>query len=273
MRDFENNPYNYAEEFPTFRISVRTAARLIAGGLDEWNGEEIQDGDRAAFHRPHPIHESVEIGAHEFANAEPVGRMKMASEGIEAAIVGAVNQRHLSPRQVRRNLAGAINPAETYLNVDDVLNWCETVDLSPSETFFEYREHEENIAGSAYQYLEKERFKLENKAAIDDARESTGRLTEEEINHIVIENFRLREGHFGSAHQRHDRGIQKKERDTLLTIIAALAKAAKIDVIKEPGKSALYIEGLTAELGARASKRAIEEHLKKIPNALETRMK
>lgn len=62
------------------------------------------------------------------------------------------------------------------------------------------------------------------------------------------------------------------ERKTLLTIIAALAKAAKINT-NEAGKAALSIEGLTAELGARVSKRAIEEHLKKIPDALETRMK
>ena len=62
------------------------------------------------------------------------------------------------------------------------------------------------------------------------------------------------------------------ERNTLLTIIAALAKQAKID-INEAGKSAQYISGLTDELGANVSKRAIEDHLKKIPGALEVRMK
>ena len=62
------------------------------------------------------------------------------------------------------------------------------------------------------------------------------------------------------------------ERNTLLTIIAALAKAAKIS-LNSPGKAALSIESLTDEIGAHVSKRAIEEHLKKIPNALESRMK
>lgn len=66
--------------------------------------------------------------------------------------------------------------------------------------------------------------------------------------------------------------LTKRERDTLLTIIAALAKEAKINV-NDAGKAALFIEGLTAELGARVSKRAIEDHLKKIRDALETRMK
>lgn len=63
-----------------------------------------------------------------------------------------------------------------------------------------------------------------------------------------------------------------RERDTLLTIIAVLANYGKID-IKEHGKSAGFISGLTDEMGAHVSKRTIEEHLKKIPNALETRMK
>ena len=73
-------------------------------------------------------------------------------------------------------------------------------------------------------------------------------------------------------HEISEKPLLSKERNTLLTIIAALTKAAKIN-IDSPGKAAGFIEGLTAELGARVSKRAIEDHLKKIPDALETRMK
>lgn len=69
-----------------------------------------------------------------------------------------------------------------------------------------------------------------------------------------------------------DKPLSTRERDTLLTIIAALAKLAKIDT-SQPGKAALAIEGMTDELGAHVSKRAIEDHLKKIPDALEIRMK
>lgn len=69
-----------------------------------------------------------------------------------------------------------------------------------------------------------------------------------------------------------ERPLGTRERDTLLTIIAALAKEARLQ-IDQPGKAALFIEGLTNQLGSPVSKRAIEEHLKKIPNALETRMK
>ena len=66
--------------------------------------------------------------------------------------------------------------------------------------------------------------------------------------------------------------LATRERYTLLTIIAALAKEAKINV-NQPGKAAICIEDLTDNLGAHVSKRAIEDHLKKIPEPLETRMK
>ena len=72
-----------------------------------------------------------------------------------------------------------------------------------------------------------------------------------------------------------DKPLGTTERNTLLTIIAVLAKEAKVplDDYSKPGKAAGYIEGLTDEFGAHVSKRAIEEHLKKIPDALATRMK
>lgn len=66
--------------------------------------------------------------------------------------------------------------------------------------------------------------------------------------------------------------LDPRERSTLLIIIAALAKEAKIN-IDSPGKAALSIEGLTDSMGAHTSKRAIEDHLKNIPYALATRMK
>lgn len=67
-----------------------------------------------------------------------------------------------------------------------------------------------------------------------------------------------------------DRPIGTRERDTLLTIIAALAKEAKID-LGTPSKAASLIEGMAAQLGAPVSKRAIEDHLKNIPAAVSAR--
>jgi hypothetical protein len=56
----------------------------------------------------------------------------------------------------------------------------------------------------------------------------------------------------------------------LLVIIAALAKLARIDVAKA-SSAAASIESQTALMGARVAARTIENHLKRIPEALENK--
>jgi hypothetical protein len=68
------------------------------------------------------------------------------------------------------------------------------------------------------------------------------------------------------------RPLKERERATLLTIIAALAESAGIDVSK-PSKAAVAIETLTIAKDARVSARTVEDHLKNIPDALERRGK
>jgi hypothetical protein len=72
--------------------------------------------------------------------------------------------------------------------------------------------------------------------------------------------------------QRAEKPLERRERDTLLVIIAALAELAEIDV-KKPAAAGTAIESQAALLGAEVSSRAIQNHLKRIPDALERRMK
>jgi hypothetical protein len=65
-----------------------------------------------------------------------------------------------------------------------------------------------------------------------------------------------------------DKPLQERERSTLLTMIAALAKRAGVDISK-PSQAAAAIEAMTEVLGARVSARCIEDHLKRIPDAIE----
>ena len=74
--------------------------------------------------------------------------------------------------------------------------------------------------------------------------------------------------HPGGDTQALDKPLGTRERTTLLTIVSVLAKKAKIDVTK-PSSAATQIEGLTVEAGVRVAARTIEEHLKRIPEALE----
>ena len=70
-----------------------------------------------------------------------------------------------------------------------------------------------------------------------------------------------------------DRPLGERERATLLTVIAALAKTAGIDV-SQPSKASGQIEAMTIQaLGIRIPARTVENHLKAIPDALERRGK
>ena len=72
--------------------------------------------------------------------------------------------------------------------------------------------------------------------------------------------------------KQEEKPLATKERNTLLAIIAALCKEAKIDYTK-PSKAAEILLGMADEMGLSISKRGIEEHLKKIPDSLASRMK
>lgn len=69
-----------------------------------------------------------------------------------------------------------------------------------------------------------------------------------------------------------DRPLEIKERRTLLCIIAALCKEAKIPY-ENHAKAAGLIVSTAAKMGVSIGESTIEGHLKKIPDALATRMK
>ena len=66
--------------------------------------------------------------------------------------------------------------------------------------------------------------------------------------------------------------LNGRERETLLIVIAALAKEAKIDITKT-SKTGELIASFTQQLGANIGATTIETHLKKIPQALQSRAK
>lgn len=77
---------------------------------------------------------------------------------------------------------------------------------------------------------------------------------------------------FGKAKPVEEKPLATRERNTLLAIIAALCKEAQIDYTK-PAKAAGQILHTTDSMGLQIGETTIERHLKKIPDALGTRMK
>lgn len=80
-------------------------------------------------------------------------------------------------------------------------------------------------------------------------------------------------GAVGDAAARHtpaseERALQTKERNSLLSIIGLVAELAKLD-LREISKAAQVIESAAELKGLKLSRRAIEEHLKKVHAAME----
>jgi hypothetical protein len=84
---------------------------------------------------------------------------------------------------------------------------------------------------------------------------------------LVVRTNALQELHAGISEMKP---LAKRERDTLLVIIAALARIARIDV-STPSSAASAIESETVRMRARVSERTILNHLNRIPEALEDR--
>lgn len=74
------------------------------------------------------------------------------------------------------------------------------------------------------------------------------------------------------AQSHEEKPLTAKERISLLIVIALLAEEARIDISK-PSKAAATILKLAETQGINIAQRTIEEHLKKIPDALQRRGK
>jgi len=106
----------------------------------------------------------------------------------------------------------------------------------------------------------------------DNAGYSVGALPDDSILVVRTSALRALEARTSEPDQRAEKPLGQRERNTLLVIIAALAELPKIDV-KKPSSAAGAIESQTIQMGARVSARRIEDHLKRIPAALEDRNK
>jgi hypothetical protein len=97
-----------------------------------------------------------------------------------------------------------------------------------------------------------------------------GRLPKDSV--LVVRTSALRDlvSRVSKPVEGTEKPVERRERNTLLVVIAALADMARIDVSK-PSAAGAAIESKTAQMGVRVAARTIENHLKRIPEALESR--
>ncbi len=97
-----------------------------------------------------------------------------------------------------------------------------------------------------------------------------GRLPADSV--LVVRTSALHdlEARLAEPDQKAEKPIERRERNTLLLIVAALAKLAKIDVTK-PSKAAAAIATQTDLMRVSVAARTIENHLNRISDAMEER--
>ena len=142
--------------------------------------------------------------------------------------------------------------------------------IDTGDLFGELWDEEEKVFQAAATASDAIRLKLETpdvESALKSVRAGANwdDATNEKFMELLRENLALRNGEQTAVTA--DRPLNGRERDTLLTIVAALCKEAKIPYDK-PAKAAGLIQGIAATMDISIGETTIENHLKRVPNAI-----
>jgi hypothetical protein len=252
------------------RLKVAVLVALLDHGM--LDDVEFTDSEIAPF-----IDEAQDcyLSPHAFISVEPIGNLAIAAKKITQAMGDSIKINQLKTVATRFNFNGDIDPINTWLRLSDAAEWMLTRGMETGDLFSNLWDDEEKVFDAAATAGDAVRLKLE----IPDVEPELSKLraeanwdegTNEIFTNLLRENAALRGG--GRRALAADRPLKERERTTLLTIIAALCKEAKIDYTK-PAKAAGLIQGTAALMQVSIGETTIEGHLKKIPDALATRMK
>jgi hypothetical protein len=265
-------------ELPSvIRLSV--ASVVIALSIGKWAGEDIEEDEFEQFMSVQKVvSDGREYGVyrspHEFLNFAPSGNLDRAARGIQALMIGSIEKGEVKPVSLRRALGGTIAAVETWLSTDSVGQWCDERDIPLHDLFYDYIDEEEKILGAGLTAHSNARFRAENKSDFHSVDVDSGSVDWQALYiDVVSKRMGMASGVSKSAdrstNRQDPRHLGTRERNVLLTIIAALCHEQKIDYTK-PSKAAVLILDLAIRYGLKVSESAIEGHLKKIPDALET---
>lgn len=211
-----------------------------------------------------------------FANIAPSGQLAIAVEKVISSMGQSISTGQLVPVQLRTSLNGVVDDKNTWLRLNDVAAWLKTRNITVGELFATVKEDEQRIFEAAVEAGDAARMQIEFVNS-DSGPEmplpepddpNWPELMKKRCSDLAAENAVLR----GRLTEIEDDTIKTRGRKTLLTLVAALARAANFD-IHTAGKTAIALENLTDNFGAGVSKRTIENYLNEIPDALRTRMK
>ncbi|WP_292934528.1 hypothetical protein [Noviherbaspirillum sp.] len=285
-----------------FRGEVSGVIRLKVAAICAWLDYEA-DGGHYDEEEIAPFFQTIEktspsghkyedqIDPHAFVFLEPTGNLAADVEEMVNALVVSIDKGQLKPVSLKVGLDGVIDPVDTWILTSDFFEWLKPRGFEPGDVCINYDEGEASITDHAYENACEMRKGLEAPFFNPEYRELRGDTASKEFLQQKCENLFLqkellqqgfspqivtealaRQGHQTQQSDQDNRPVRTRERNTLLSIIAALCKEAKLDYSK-PSKTAGLIRDMAARMGVDLGESTIEGHLKKIPDALETRMK
>jgi len=220
------------------------------------------------------LEDFFKTNAHRYFQVKPRGAIGTAAKRLTKAVLESIKKGSLILDVVRVNLDDEVCLPNSWVSFFAFEEWCDSRSIVLGESWLELLNDQKKIIEMASLEVQNCRKILERPSSAQDIAKVTKEFENEGLDAAVLEILSLRakleKSKINSIEA--EKPLAKRERDSLLTIIAALCQDAKFDHNKS-AKTAGLIQSTAAKMGVSIGETTIEEHLKKIPHALATRMK
>lgn len=226
------------------------------------------------------------VEPHAFLYLSPTGSLEEHVSLVLSALTGSIANRELRPIQLRVDLqTDIINAEETWITTKDFYDWCASRNLEFGDLCSRYEDAENDIVdridGAVYDARRDYETPLfdpsyPKRVSLDSIEKDA---LEREYESLFRENIFLRNGlipESETSNNRHSHGGEKPlrttERNALLSIIAVLCDESGYDTDRA-AKTAAVIKTRADLAGIDLGETTIENHLKKIPDAVTRRLR
>lgn len=216
-----------------------------------------------------------DVNGHSYFSVKPTGSIKKAVSMLTKAVLASLEKGEFKLAVTRRNLAGDLSLLNSWVEASDFEKWCSSRGLSLGESWFELWKNDQEIFSAAAEAQISKRREYEGLDERDDIQSLREKVEKDGVDFLFTQIAALQRElkRFKSKDaEMLERPLLTRERNVLLTIVAALCKDAGYDTSKA-AKTAGLIESTAAKMGLAIGDSTIEGHLKKIPEALAARMK
>lgn len=214
---------------------------------------------------------------HSFLYLQPTGNLKADVEDVLNALKTSIDKGQLNTVFLKIGLDGVIDAVNTWISTKEFYKWCVSRGIEHGDICLDYDDGEyyifdhasENANGRRKQF-ETPYFDAGYKTRLGN-RSDPDQIPRAEYEEILLENMILRQGML-PPDKTDELPLNTRERNVLLSIIAVLCNRSKYDYTRA-AKIAGIIKDDAEEMGIYIGESTIEGHLKKIPDALSSRMR